>query len=86
MTVTTSHGQTFPIDWMWETLAPARGVRLQLRDSRPLSEIAADFEGCDRFHRESAEEGDRDFDGYTQLTGILRPAGGVAQLTLEKPL
>ena len=85
MTVTTSKGKTFPIDWMYDTLGTKRGVRLQLHDSRPLSEIAADFEACDHLHRASDTEGDLDFDGYTDLTTVIRPAAGTVQLTLEKP-
>ena len=83
MTVTTSRGKTFPVNWMWGPVPPEGSLMLEVRDERPLSEIAADFEGCDRFHRESQDEGDMDFDGYAALTAIARVAGAV-RVTLGK--
>lgn len=86
MTVTTSKGQTFPAQWMYQ--GPLGELRLQLEDPRRLPDIAADFDGCDRFLRESDEEGNLEFVGYTALTGILRPAGATGdavQIILEKP-
>lgn len=88
MTVTTSRGKTFPVDWMWGPVGPAAELMLQLRDERPLSEIAADFEGCERFLRQSETEGDMTFEGYAALTVLARPAyadPAVVQLTLAIP-
>ena len=88
MTVTTSKGLTYEVDWMWGPVGANRSLMLQLRDTRPLSEIAADFENCEHFHRASETEGDLDFDGYTQLAGITRVRNGepdAVQLTMEKP-
>lgn len=89
MTVTTSKGKTFPIDWMWGPVGLSGELMLQLRDDRPLSEIAADFEGCEHFHRESDDEGDMDFDGYTVPQSIVRPAyernPDIVQITLARP-
>lgn len=83
MTVTTSRGKTFPADWAWAPAGADQGLMLQIRDARPLSAIAADFEGCEAIRRESAEEGDMAFDGYTALTGIQRVPGG-ARITLGR--
>lgn len=84
MTITTSRGKSFPADWAWAPAGPREGLMLQIDDPRPLSEIAADFEGCESLHRASETEGDMDFEGYTRLTAILRAPGGAAQLTLER--
>ena len=90
MTVTTSKGKTFTIDWMWGPVGINEDLMLQMNDDRPISDIASDFEGIDHFHRESEDEGNMDFDGYTVLTSILRPNyfrdPDSIQITLSKPL
>lgn len=90
MKVTTSRGKTFDVEWMWGPVGPAADLMLQLRDDRPLAEIAADFEGCEHFHRESDEEGNMDFEGYAVIKSILRPFyeldRSAVQLTLAKPV
>lgn len=86
MTITTSRGKTFPVDWAYVGFGPAGALTLHLHDGRPLLAIAADFDGCDCLRRESDEEGDMTFEGYTVLAGILRPALGTdptaVQITL----
>ena len=84
MTVTTSKGKTFEVDWMWGPVGYARELMLQLRDERPLSEIAADFEGCGSFLRDSDLEGRVEWRGYTDLKAVIRLTGGAAQVTLTK--
>ena len=83
MTVTTSRGKTFTVDWMWGPTFDG-DLRLEYEDDRLLSEIAADFEGCERFHRESETEGNMDFAGYTRLRSIIRSGRGKVQLTLYR--
>lgn len=85
MTLTTSKGKTFAIDWMWGPVGANDDLMLEYADDRPLSEIAADFEGCEGFHRESETEGDKDWEGYTRLRSIVRSGRGRVQLTLYKP-
>lgn len=85
MTITTSRGKTFPADWAWGPVGPRQELRMAIIDPRPLSEIAADFEGCERFRRQSDTEGDLDFDGYTRLTGAMRQPSGSVQLILARP-
>lgn len=88
MNVTTSKGKIFDIDWMWGPVGIDDDLMLQMHDGRPLSEIAADFEGCDHFHRESELEGNMDWDGYTVLKSIIRPnpyrTPEAVQITLAK--
>ena len=85
MTLTTSKGKTFDIEWMWGPVGPSEDLMLEYADDRPLSKIAKDFEGCKSFHRESDTEGDMDWTGYTGLRSISRSARGKVQLTLYKP-
>lgn len=87
MTVRTSKGKTFEIEWMWGPVGLTNDLMLQMKDDRFLSDIAKDFEGCDHFHRESELEGDMDWEGYTVLRGIFRPEQNSddVQITLSKP-
>lgn len=88
MTVTTSKGKTFEVDWMWGPVGVSKSLMLQLEDDRNLSEIASDFENCANFHRDSETEGNMDFDGYTELVGIDRVQDmepNAVQITLNKP-
>lgn len=89
MTVTTSKGKTFDVDWMWGPVGYSEDLMLQYTDGRPIWEIASDFAGCDHFHRESDTEGDMDFDGYTLLKAVIRPDmernPDIVQITLTRP-
>lgn len=84
MTVTTSKGKTFEINWMWGPVGQNEDLMLEYEDDRPMAEIAADFEGCESFHRESEYEDDKDFTGYTRLRSIVRAGRGKVQLTLYR--
>lgn len=76
MTLTTSRGKTFDADFAALGLT---GLHIRLTDPRPLSEIAADFDGLTHL------TGDRGFDGPFALTAIIRdPRTGRITLTLGK--
>lgn len=84
MTLTTSKGKTFDVSWAWAPAGEDGGLMLEYEDGRKLSEIAADWEGCSRIHRESEEEGNADYDGYTVLRLVSRQKSGAVQITLNK--
>lgn len=87
MTVTTSRGKTFDVDWMGGPTSITGEVVLEYKDSRNFIDIIKDFDNVDYFHRESDNEGNMDFYGYTKLVGITRvynaPANTV-RLTFAK--
>lgn len=89
MTLTTSMGQTIEVDWAWAPVGLFGDMMFQFHDERPLGKIASDFDGIDHIRRESQEEGDMDFDGYTVLRSIQRPFyetdPSAVQITLTKP-
>lgn len=90
MTIETSKGNTIQVDWMWGPDGLYNNeLRIEMQDDRALSDIARDFEGCEHFHRISENEGDMDWDGYTVLKAIVRPAyernPGAVQITLVNP-
>ena len=88
MTVTTSRGKTFEIDWMWGPVGANGDLMLEYADARAMSRIARDFEGCEAFHRKSETEGDMDFDGYGRIVSIVRVNSGTqdtVRIALERP-
>ena len=84
MTLTTGKGKTFAIDWMWGPVGANEDLMLEMSDGRRLSRIAADFEGCESFRRESETEGNMEWTGYTALRSIVRSGRGKVQITLSK--
>lgn len=86
MTITTSKQKTFDVNWAWAPVGEDGDMMFELtRDERPVSQIAADFEGCEHIHRESELEGDKDFDGYTRVKSVVvNPRRGTVRLTLMK--
>lgn len=86
MTLTTDRGKTFEVAWAWAPVGEDDDLMFALTDARPLAEIAADFEGCKRFHRTSELEQplEVDYDGYTRIRSIVRQKRDRVQLTLMK--
>lgn len=85
MTVTVK-GKTIPIRWMW--LVEQTGeLMIEYADSRPMSQIAADWEGLERLKRESDTEGDAVYEGFTLIRRMvkdpIRPE--MVQLVLVQP-
>ena len=75
MTVTTSKGKTHDIFWMWGPVRTTGAVMLEVNDNRPLSEIAADFEGCETFKKMDDTKGTaiyEMYEGFTILSTISR--------------
>lgn len=86
MTLTTDKGKAFEVDWAWAPVGIEDDLMFELTDARSLSEIAADFEGCKRFHRTSEAEQPHeiDYDGYTRIRSIVRGKNDMVQLKLMK--
>lgn len=89
MTLKTSKGKEFRINWMWGPLGDDESVDLELEDDRLLSELAKDFEGVEKYERFSEEEGDMIFEGYTELLSITRKytrTSSKVQISIVKPI
>lgn len=55
---------------------------LEFEDDRKISEIAEEMEGCGTIRRESEEEGDAVYVGFTRIRSIARTRRGTVQITL----
>lgn len=80
------NGKDIKVNWMW--LFPATDLLMvELTDARAASVIAAEWENSAIIERKSAEEGDKTYEGYTQIKRLIREKkNGVTtvNITLEK--
>lgn len=84
MTITTSRGQTFNVNWAWAQEDENR-LMIELPETRSIGEIAADFDGLEKIDRRSESEGDRVYEGYDALTRVIKDTDkGTALLTMER--
>lgn len=89
MTLKTSKGNTYEINWMWGPVGAEAELMLEMSNiNSPLSTLASEFEGVKKFERFSELEGDMVFEGYTELLAITRSytrTGSKVQISLIKP-
>lgn len=87
MQIITSRGQTFNIQFIGALLRNGNRLMIELKDERPIWEIAEDFDGLSMITKtDDLKPGVKEvFEGFTQLVGIQRNKGnGNVLLTLEK--
>ena len=86
MTIKTDRGKTFDVNYAWGPVRSTGELMIELTaDARPLSQIAADFEGVQAFERADENEGNMTFEGYTELVSVVRDrTRGAVLLALRK--
>ena len=86
MTVKTDRGKTFDVNYAWGPVRSTGELMIELTaDARPLSQIAADFEGVQAFERVAETEGNMTFQGYTELVSVVRDRNtGAVLLALRR--
>ncbi len=84
MKLTTSRGNEYTVNWIDGPTITGGMVILQMDDARPLSEIAAEFEGLEWLKRESESQGNKKFIGCSVLKQIIRMADGMVQIALSE--
>lgn len=84
MKLTTSKGNEYTVEFIDGPTITSGHVVLQMQDERSLPEIAAEFESLEWLRRESENQGDKEFIGYTKLDGVTRVADGVVLIALGK--
>lgn len=79
----TVKGKKFPIDWMW--LMERQGeLVFQYSDNRHFADIVNDWSGADVIERKSENEGDITYNGFTDITRIIRLPDGKIEIALVK--
>lgn len=80
--IDTSKGKTYEVDYAWAPLYDGT-CGIGLRDNRPLSQIAEEFDGLTHIHYSDPKTGEDNFDGYNELVLIERTGDNV-QMKLAK--
>lgn len=87
MKITTSKGKVFNIGFICSPLSTPEHVIIETSDTRPFSEIAADFEGLESIKKEDDTRESsvyEIYEGFSRLVEMHRYADGSIRLTLEK--
>lgn len=85
MTIKTSKGQTYQVEWIDGPTITTGGVVMSLiGDDRRLPDIAVDFDGLTEIRRYSDTQGDKTFTGFTRLWSISARGGEAVMIELRK--
>lgn len=60
-------------------------LMMRLEVNRPILEVAAEFENLEWIRRESADQGNKEWTGYTRLVSVREARNGGIVLELAKP-
>lgn len=82
MELKTSTGNVYSV--VWVDVASSGVLYAQVKDTRPIAQIAADFDGLEWLERISEDQGDKRFNGYGDLTGVTRITPDVVNITIKK--
>lgn len=86
MKLKTSKGFEYNVDWADGPTRTSGALMIQMHDDRSLYRIAAEFDGLEKVERESETQGNKEWNGYTELTRIARVDDGVVVIALNKPV
>lgn len=86
MQIRTDQQKTFDVNYAWGPVRSTGELMIELTaDARPISEIAADFEGVQVFDRPDEHQGNMTFVGYTELVSVVRDRNtGAVLLVLRR--
>lgn len=83
MKLTTSRNNEYNVNWIDSTRDDV--LVLEMDDARKLAVIAAEFEDLEWLKRESEEQGNKEWQGYSELESISRVRNGAVLLRMKKP-
>lgn len=85
MTVTTSRNNTYDVIYVDGPTRLSGTLMLRMADPRPILEVGAEFSGLEWLKRESADQGGKEWTGYTELASIRRVNETNVLIELAKP-
>ena len=86
MTIRLDGGAPMACEYVGESISMPGMLMVELEDERPLSAIAAEFEGVGRVDAVRFYDQTSVYHGYTELIDIRRnQADGSVRLTMKKP-
>ncbi len=84
MQLKTSRGNEYDVAFVDGPSIVSGRVILEMADPRRLPEIAAEFDGLEHMERTDPNQGDKRWDGYTELAAITRQPSGTVLIQLAK--
>lgn len=85
MTLNTSRNKTYDVIYVDGPTRLGNTVMLRMADQRPILTIGAEFDGLEWFARVSENQGDKRWEGYTQLVAVRRMTDTDVLIELAKP-
>lgn len=85
MTLTTSRNKTYNVIYVDGPTRLGGTVMLRMADPRLILEVGAEFEGLEWMRRESENQGNKEWTGYTQLVSVRRVSDTDVLVELAKP-
>lgn len=85
MTLNTSRNKTYTVIYVDGPTRLGNTVMLRMADTRPILAIGAEFDGLDWFERVSESQGNKRWEGYTQLVAVRRMTDTDVLIELAKP-
>lgn len=86
MKLITSRNKTYNVLYVdGPTRLGGGNVMLKMSDKRPILTIGAEFDGLAWFEREDENQGNKRWEGYTQLAAIRRMTDTDVLIELAKP-
>lgn len=85
MTLTTSRNKTYDVIYVDGPTRLSGTIMLRMADTRPILEIGAEFDGLESFQRVDANQGNKEWTGYTELISIRRMNDTDVLIEMAKP-
>ena len=85
MTLTTSRNKTYNVIYVDGPTRLGGTVMLRMEDPRPILEVGAEFDGLEWMRRESENQGNKEWTGYTQLVSVRRVSDTDVLVEMAKP-
>ena len=85
MTLTTSRNKTYDVIYVDGPTRIGNTVMLRMADKRPILVIGAEFEGLAWFERADENQGNKRWEGYTQMVAVRRMTDTDVLIELAKP-
>lgn len=84
MKLKTSMGNEYTVDFADVAILNGGNLMIQMQENRRLPEIAQEFDGLEWLKRESENQGNKEFSGYSVLNRISRKEDGSVLIGIGK--
>ena len=85
MTLNTSRNKTYDVIYVDGPTRLSGTLMLRMADPRPILEVGAEFDGLEWLKRASANQGDKQWTGYTQLVSVRRVSDTDVLVEMAQP-